>query len=84
MYEVLAKWFHGKTIQKVDGSSANCWVFHFTDGSSAFVDTVHKGHNIYGPFLDEQTSEELTARNAECHKHQQPEALIDALVDSLN
>lgn len=45
--------FVGKTVKSIDTSSANCWIFHFTDGTSVLVDTEAKGHGLYGPVVYE-------------------------------
>lgn len=45
------KQLHGKTIKKIDNSSVNQLIFHFTDDTVAVIDTEAKGHGLYGPEL---------------------------------
>lgn len=40
--------FQGKTIQSVDASCTNSWIFHFSDGTYAVIETEYFHHNIYG------------------------------------
>jgi hypothetical protein len=43
--------FYGKTIKWIDTKSVNFWVFHFTDGTTAGIDTEAMGHGLYGPVV---------------------------------
>jgi hypothetical protein len=45
--------FEGKTIERVDARSVNCWTFFFSDGTYATIDTEARGHGIYGPSVVE-------------------------------
>ncbi len=43
--------FYGKTIKWIDTKSVNFWVFHFTDGTKAGIDTEAMGYGLYGPVV---------------------------------
>jgi hypothetical protein len=46
--EERVKTFEGKTVRKVEASSANLWMFYFTDGSALEISTESFGHGISG------------------------------------
>jgi len=47
----INKKFVGKTISRIEIPGLNCWIFHFTDGTSVTIDTYAMGHGIHGPDL---------------------------------
>lgn len=42
-------WAKGKTVARIDISSENLHVWHFTDGTCVTIEPEHMGMNIYGP-----------------------------------
>jgi hypothetical protein len=59
--------FYKKTIDYIDTTSLNYWVFHFTDGTTAAIDTEHMGHNIHGPVVSKVQEEVYIVGVKEVH-----------------
>jgi len=44
----VSRKFKGKTIKRVDTTACNMWIFYFTDGTEAAIETEAVGHGLYG------------------------------------
>jgi hypothetical protein len=40
--------WNGKTVERVDTSACNCWIFYFTDGTQYDLEVESMGLGLYG------------------------------------